>query len=279
MPKTPSPGVREQIFRRDEYRCVYCARILPEPELTVDHVQPLMRGGDGSPGNLVTACRACNTRKGSAPAWAFLAERAAERENFLRYAPSVWPRLRRAVRQAARGPGPRRPVPLTPEARLRRSTVAQTEHLLTLANRFLEEIREDVERALTDGSDTPPRLRLVHERAGHASPEYRTLNIPVPDEAGGTSPTALSALISGYARARSPDALLLALELVGTTPAGEAEPLLIAEARSRAGIRLFWRQSYSVAERRVVWADPAEGGWQDPGGEEMILDAAFTARR
>ena len=32
--------------------------------LTVDHVQPRVRGGDRSGGNLVTACAACNLTKG-----------------------------------------------------------------------------------------------------------------------------------------------------------------------------------------------------------------------
>jgi hypothetical protein len=97
----PSAATRARIFRRDGSRCVYCARVWAEGELTVDHVQPVMRGGDGSDGNLVTACRSCNTRKGSLPAWAFLAESAAERANFLALATGVWPRLRRAVRDAA----------------------------------------------------------------------------------------------------------------------------------------------------------------------------------
>ncbi|HEV2148704.1 MAG TPA: HNH endonuclease signature motif containing protein [Longimicrobiaceae bacterium] len=95
-------SLRERIFARDAFRCVYCARTFPAEQLTLDHVQPRMRGGDHSPGNLVTACSSCNTRKGSAPAWAFLAELPEERANFLRYAGAVWPRLRRAVEEAAR---------------------------------------------------------------------------------------------------------------------------------------------------------------------------------
>jgi 5-methylcytosine-specific restriction endonuclease McrA len=95
-------ALRERIFARDGYRCVYCARRLAAEQLTLDHVQPLVRGGDGSVGNLVTACADCNTQKGSAPAWHYLAELPAERENFLRLATAVWPRLRRAVVEAAR---------------------------------------------------------------------------------------------------------------------------------------------------------------------------------
>ncbi len=95
------PALRERIFERDAYRCVYCGEIHPAERLTLDHVEPRLRGGDWSEGNLVAACRACNTRKGSLPAWKFLAEQPEERENFLRYATGVWPRLRRAVEEAA----------------------------------------------------------------------------------------------------------------------------------------------------------------------------------
>ncbi len=92
---------RERIFHRDGFRCVYCGNVFEAEDLTLDHVQPRVRGGDPSDGNLVTACQPCNTAKAGAPAWAFLARRARARENFLRYATAVWPRLRRAVVEAA----------------------------------------------------------------------------------------------------------------------------------------------------------------------------------
>ena len=95
--------LRERIFLRDAYRCVYCAGTYPPEQLSLDHVQPRMRGGDNSDGNLVTACKVCNTKKGSLPAWAWLAENPDERTNFLKYATAVWPRHRRAVEEAARG--------------------------------------------------------------------------------------------------------------------------------------------------------------------------------
>jgi len=95
--------LRERIFARDEHRCVYCGETFPAERLSLDHVQPRMRGGDNSPGNLVTACHPCNTRKGSLPAWVWLADLPVERANFLRYATSAWSRLRRAVQDAARG--------------------------------------------------------------------------------------------------------------------------------------------------------------------------------
>ncbi len=80
---------------------MYCGAVLPPDELTLDHVQPRMKGGDASEGNLVTCCRACNTAKGGEAAWSFLARRPELRQNFLRYARGIWPRLRRAVAEAA----------------------------------------------------------------------------------------------------------------------------------------------------------------------------------
>ena len=93
--------LRERVYRRDGWRCVYCGRSFPAEELTLDHVQPRVRGGDDSAGNLVASCRSCNTLKGGQPAWAFLAGRPEFRRNFLRLATGVWPRLRRAVEEAA----------------------------------------------------------------------------------------------------------------------------------------------------------------------------------
>ena len=96
---------RERIFRRDRYRCVYCGFVGGIDELTLDHVEPRVKGGDGSDGNLVTCCGPCNASKGGLPAWSFLACRPEERANFLRLAIAVWPRLRCAVLDAAQSGG------------------------------------------------------------------------------------------------------------------------------------------------------------------------------
>jgi hypothetical protein len=88
---------RNEIFERDGYRCVYCGAQLPAEELTLDHVQPRVRGGDRSEGNLVTACRACNTLKGHDRLSFFLHSNPAAREHFFRHARHVWPRLLRIV--------------------------------------------------------------------------------------------------------------------------------------------------------------------------------------
>jgi 5-methylcytosine-specific restriction endonuclease McrA len=83
------------IFERDEFRCVYCGEQFPAEELTLDHVQPRVRGGDRSEGNLVTACKACNTLKGHRRLSEFLHDNPIARKIFFRDARHVWPRLLR----------------------------------------------------------------------------------------------------------------------------------------------------------------------------------------
>ena len=90
---------RERVFARDAYRCVYCGGSFPAEELTVDHVQARVRGGDRSGGNLVTACIRCNVVKGHRRLSEFLADDPASRENFFRLARHVWPRHLRAVEE------------------------------------------------------------------------------------------------------------------------------------------------------------------------------------
>ena len=90
---------REQIFERDQFRCVYCGKVFPAEELTVDHVQARVRGGDRSGGNLVTACSGCNTIKGHRRIGHFLRDDAGARANFFRYAVHLWPRLLRTIRE------------------------------------------------------------------------------------------------------------------------------------------------------------------------------------
>ena len=97
----PNPKRKRKILELHGYRCVYCGEEAEADDLTVDHVQPRVKGGDHSKGNLVACCRRCNAEKGGRPAWAFLADRPVLRANFLRYARWVWPRLRSAVEEAA----------------------------------------------------------------------------------------------------------------------------------------------------------------------------------
>ena len=89
---------RRRIFERDDFRCVYCGECFPPEQLTIDHVEARVRGGDRSDGNLVTACGACNTLKGHRRLSEFLRAEAAARANFFRYAVHVWPRLLRVLK-------------------------------------------------------------------------------------------------------------------------------------------------------------------------------------
>jgi 5-methylcytosine-specific restriction endonuclease McrA len=58
------PALREEVFARDGYRCVYCDADLLDQEPHCDHVVPFSRGGTHTLDNLVTSCAACNIAKG-----------------------------------------------------------------------------------------------------------------------------------------------------------------------------------------------------------------------
>lgn len=58
---------RLKVFERDNYCCHYCQRQLTRFSATLDHLQPVSRGGDNSFDNLVTACLRCNSRRGNKP--------------------------------------------------------------------------------------------------------------------------------------------------------------------------------------------------------------------
>jgi 5-methylcytosine-specific restriction endonuclease McrA len=63
--RRPRPRVklsRREIFARDRHTCQYCGR--QTHDLTLDHIVPRHRGGGHTWENLVTACKACNHRKG-----------------------------------------------------------------------------------------------------------------------------------------------------------------------------------------------------------------------
>lgn len=158
---------------------------------------------------------------------------------------------------------------------MRGNSFAAHERLLRLAHDFVLETRRDLAHAVADGSDLPPRVRVVHERPGHPSPEFRTLAVPLDEDAAGASPTVLSDAIAAYAARARPSCLLFAADVIGSDENGDPMPLLIAEARDRSGVRLFMVQPFRVQDGRITWNEPLEGGWRDPGSEEMILDAAF----
>lgn len=60
---------RQAVFLRDGKRCQYCGaeeRLLPPSNpLTIDHIHPRSLGGSNHARNLLTACRICNSKRGT----------------------------------------------------------------------------------------------------------------------------------------------------------------------------------------------------------------------
>lgn len=54
---------RDNVFKRDNYQCVYCDDYWPKNFLTIDHVLPRSKGGKDTWDNMVTACPKCNGEK------------------------------------------------------------------------------------------------------------------------------------------------------------------------------------------------------------------------
>ncbi len=49
--------------KRAQGICSYCGNKVAPSEITMDHVVPLVRGGRSVRGNVVPACRPCNSKK------------------------------------------------------------------------------------------------------------------------------------------------------------------------------------------------------------------------
>lgn len=62
VPFQKVPLSRENIYKRDNYECVYCGNS-DKRNLTLDHVVPKAKGGKDTWNNLVTACKRCNGEK------------------------------------------------------------------------------------------------------------------------------------------------------------------------------------------------------------------------
>lgn len=59
-----SPALKSRrVFRRDRHLCAYCGQVWSESDLTIDHVNPVSRGGVHRWENALTACRGCNQAK------------------------------------------------------------------------------------------------------------------------------------------------------------------------------------------------------------------------
>jgi 5-methylcytosine-specific restriction endonuclease McrA len=62
--RTTIPLSYDNIFYRDQYTCAYCGVKCIKKHLTIDHIFPVVQGGQRSWKNLITACRECNQKKG-----------------------------------------------------------------------------------------------------------------------------------------------------------------------------------------------------------------------
>ncbi len=49
--------------KRSSGVCYFCRRKFPPRELTMDHIVPIVRGGKSTKGNVVPACKECNSKK------------------------------------------------------------------------------------------------------------------------------------------------------------------------------------------------------------------------
>ena len=63
LPRLEVKFTRRNVFLRDQFTCQYCAKVLPEALLNLDHVLPRDKGGRTTWENIVTSCVRCNTRK------------------------------------------------------------------------------------------------------------------------------------------------------------------------------------------------------------------------
>ena len=59
--KSLSRSLVRAVMERDAYRCVTCGTHL---NLSVDHIEPVSKGGSDDLDNLQTMCQPCNSRKG-----------------------------------------------------------------------------------------------------------------------------------------------------------------------------------------------------------------------
>lgn len=64
FPNTGVPYSRRGVYERDNGQCQFCGLFVGRHSMTIDHVQPLSRGGGTNWLNCVLACGRCNHAKG-----------------------------------------------------------------------------------------------------------------------------------------------------------------------------------------------------------------------
>lgn len=65
-PRIPlTPEVKDHVWIETDGHCSYCGvQLRPFSTFTIDHVEPVAKGGTNALNNLVAACRSCNSIKG-----------------------------------------------------------------------------------------------------------------------------------------------------------------------------------------------------------------------
>lgn len=61
--KCISKKTRFEVFKRDKFTCQFCGQVAPNVILEIDHLRPVLNGGDNSLLNLITSCFDCNRGK------------------------------------------------------------------------------------------------------------------------------------------------------------------------------------------------------------------------
>ncbi|MCA8916629.1 MAG: HNH endonuclease [Planctomycetes bacterium] len=65
FPNTGVPYSRRGVYERDNGQCQFCGLHVHRQNMTIDHVQPISRGGGTNWLNCVLACNRCNHLKGN----------------------------------------------------------------------------------------------------------------------------------------------------------------------------------------------------------------------
>lgn len=100
LPAEQKRAIKLAAMRDCGRRCVYCAAPLDYARATLDHVQPLARGGAHAPGNVVAACPPCNRLKADMLPTEFFFRYPWAGSNFIHYARAVHRALKRQARRA-----------------------------------------------------------------------------------------------------------------------------------------------------------------------------------
>jgi 5-methylcytosine-specific restriction endonuclease McrA len=104
LPQALKKQAQAITLRDCNHQCVYCASPLTLTTITLDHVQPLAKGGSNGLENLVAACSVCNHFKDNQHQDAWFDDNLWAARRFVRIAIHVDPALMKSAANALRGP-------------------------------------------------------------------------------------------------------------------------------------------------------------------------------